>query len=238
MKKITHIATLIIASLALTNCVSHKAYTKETQAAITPQRVLQELKDGNHRFAFGKGKKRDLVAQAKQTAYSQYPVAAVLGCIDSRASNELIFDQGIGDIFSVRVAGNVLSNDILGSLEFATAIAGAKVVIVVGHTRCGAVKGACNNAQLGHLTALLEKIKPAILQATTQTKNERKGPAFEDQVAVENVKHVIKLMRSQSPIIHDLERQGKLLIMGALYHLDSRKVEFFNEKHSAISHNS
>jgi carbonic anhydrase len=202
--------------------------TKSTQAATSPQQALQALKDGNAGFAAGRGKQRDLAAQAEKTAAGQYPIAAVLGCIDSRASNELIFDQGIGDIFSARVAGNVLNDDLLGSLEFATAKAGAKAIVVVGHTRCGAVGGACSHVKLGHVTGLVEKIQPAVSKVAKTSRSAASGPEFEDKVAAENVKLVVSQIRSQSPILRKLEQDGKLVIAGGIYDLHTRKVEFFN----------
>ena len=220
---------VLVAAFAMISCATSKVQTKESQAAITPQQAVKALKEGNVRFASGHSIRRDLVAQAKKTSSGQHPMAAVLGCIDSRASNEIIFDQGIGDIFSARVAGNVLNDDVLGSLEFATAKSGAKAILVVGHTRCGAVIGACSNAKLGHVTGLLEKIKPAVRKAASDPKCEHAGPAFEDQVAAENVKDVVAAIRAQSAVLAKLERDGKLVISGGLYHLDTGLVEFFSQ---------
>jgi carbonic anhydrase len=229
MNKQIHQALTLLAASTLISCASTKVQTKESQAAITPQQAVAALKQGNERFAAGHSLHRDLVAQAKQTASGQHPIAAVLGCIDSRASNELIFDQGIGDIFSARVAGNVLNDDVLGSLEFATAKAGAKAIVVVGHTRCGAVSGACSNAKLGHVTGLLEKIKPAVHRVSAGLKTRPSGPDFEDRVAAENVKLVVAAIRDQSPVLAKLERDGKLVITGGLYHLDTGRIEFFQQ---------
>ncbi len=216
---------VLLTAVALVSCATSNVETKSTQAATSPQQALKALKDGNARFAAGRGKQRNLTAQAEKTAAGQYPFAAVLGCIDSRASNELIFDQGIGDIFSARVAGNVLNDDLLGSLEFATAKAGAKAIVVVGHTRCGAVGGACNHVKLGHVTGLVEKIQPAVRKVSKSGKS----PAeFEDEVAAENVKLVVSQIRSQSPILRKLEQDGKLVIAGGIYDLHTREVEFFN----------
>lgn len=219
---------LILAAVSLVSCATSTVQTKTTQAAITPQQALKSLQDGNARFAAGRSKHHDLVAQAEKTSTGQYPIAAVLGCIDSRASNELIFDQGIGDIFSARVAGNVLNSDLLGSLEFATVKAGAKAIVVVGHTRCGAVGGACSHAKLGHVTALLDKIQPAVSKVSKSSNGVKSGPVFEDQVSAENVRLVVSQIRAQSPLIRKLEKDGKLVIAGGLYHLDTRKVEFLN----------
>ncbi|MEI6537501.1 MAG: carbonic anhydrase, partial [Verrucomicrobiaceae bacterium] len=178
MKQIAQLILAVAVITSLSSCASSKVQTKESQAAITPAQALKSLQDGNARFASGHSKKNNLPDQVKATAGGQHPIAAVLGCIDSRASHELIFDQGIGDIFSARVAGNVLNDDLLGSLEFATAKSGAKAILVLGHTRCGAVIGACQNAKLGHVTGLLEKIKPAVRQVTADPKCEHSGPAF------------------------------------------------------------
>ncbi len=229
MKHPFYQALALIALATLTNCATSKVQTKESQSSISPQEALKALQQGNDRFASGRRIHRDLVAQAKQTASGQHPIAAVLGCIDSRASNELIFDQGIGDIFSARVAGNVLSDDVLGSLEFATAKAGAKAIMVVGHTRCGAVSGACANTKLGHVTGLLEKIKPAVRKVISNPNCAHAGPAFEDLVSSENVRQVVAAIRSQSPILAKLEREGKLAITGGIYHLETGRVEFFHQ---------
>ncbi len=229
MKHHFHMALAIIATSNLISCATSKVQTKDSQAAITPQQALTTLKEGNARFASGHSIHRDLVAQVKKTSSGQHPIAAVLGCIDSRASSELIFDQGIGDIFSARVAGNVLNDDVLGSLEFATAKAGAKAVVIVGHTRCGAVGGACSNAKLGHVTGLLAKIKPAVRKVSSDPKIKHTGAAFEDEVAAENVKQVMAAIRRQSPILAKMELEGKLLITGGIYHLDTGLVEFFSQ---------
>lgn len=228
MKKTIQPSILILAAFSLVSCATSTVQTKTTQAATTPQQALKSLQEGNARFAASRGKHHDLVAQAEKTSTGQYPIAAVLGCIDSRASNELIFDQGIGDIFSARVAGNVLNDDLLASLEFATVKAGAKAIVVVGHTRCGAVSGACNHAKLGHVTALLDKIQPAVRAVSAKSKAAKNSPEFEDEVAAQNVRLVVSQIRSRSPLIKNLEREGKLLIAGGIYHLDTRKVEFFN----------
>lgn len=228
MKNTIQPCLILLAAFSAVSCATSNVQTKATQAATTPQQAIKSLQDGNARFAEGRSKHRNLVAQAEKSATGQYPIAAVLGCVDSRASNELIFDQGIGDIFSARVAGNVINDDLLGSLEFATAKAGAKAIVVVGHTRCGAVSGACNHAKLGHVTGLLEKIQPAVRKVAKTSHSPASGPEFEDKVAAENVKLVVSQIRSQSTILRDLERDGKVVITGALYHLDTRKVEFFN----------
>ena len=219
---------LILATASLVSCATSEVQTRASQASTTPQQALQSLKDGNARFAAGRSRHHDLVAQAEKTSSGQYPIAAVLGCIDSRASNELIFDQGIGDIFSARVAGNVINNDLLGSLEYAAVKAGAKAIVVVGHTRCGAVAGACGQAKLDHLTGLLDKIQPAVIKVSKSSGGVKSGPAFEDEVSAENVRQVVSQIRTQSPLIRKLEKDGKLIIVGGLYHLETRKVEFLD----------
>lgn len=228
MKNIIQSSILLLTAISLMSCATSTVQTKTSQAATTPQQALKSLQDGNARFAAGRSKNHNLVAQAEKTSTGQYPVAAVLGCIDSRASNELIFDQGIGDIFSARVAGNVLNDDLLGSLEFATVKAGAKAIVVVGHTRCGAVGGACSHAKLGHVTGLLDRIQPAVRKVSATSKAAKNSPAFEDEVAAENVRLVVSQIRAQSPLIKNLEREGKLVIAGGIYHLNTRKVEFLN----------
>lgn len=215
---------MILTACSLVSCATSNVQTKATQQSTTPDQAIRTLKEGNARFAAGRGKHRDLAAQAEKSADGQYPIAAVLGCVDSRASAELIFDQGIGDIFSARVAGNVLNDDLLGSLEFATAKAGAKAIVVVGHTRCGAVSGACSHAKLGHVTGLLEKIQPAVRKVSKAGKTTTE---YEDQVAAENVKLVVSQIRSKSPVIRKLEQNGQLEVVGGMYDLHTRKVTFF-----------
>ncbi len=230
MRHIIHQTLIILTAASLVSCASTKVQTKATQTSTTPQQAVKALKEGNARFVAGRSTHRNLVAQAKETKTGQYPIAAILGCMDSRASSELIFDQGIGDIFSTRVAGNVIDGDLLGSLEYATAYAGAKAIIVVGHTRCGAVGGACHNTKLGNLTGLLEKIKPAVRKVKSDPNIEHHGQAFEDRVSAENVKLVVAQIRAQSSVMQKLEHEGKIIITGALYHLDTREVEFFDIK--------
>lgn len=219
------ILTALLAVACLSSCSTSMVQTKESQATLTPTQAIETLRAGNERFATGHSRNRDLVAQARRTSSGQHPIAAVLGCIDSRVSPELVFDQGIGDLFAARVAGNVLNADLLGSLEFATARSGARAIVVLGHTRCGAVAGACSNADLGHLTGLLEKIKPAIRKVSSTSPRDA---GFEDRVAAMNVRDVVTGIRRQSPIIRKLEQQGKLTIRGAVYHLDTGRVEFLD----------
>jgi len=166
--------------------------------------------------------------QANETKSGQFPFAAILSCIDSRTSAELIFDQGLGDIFSIRIAGNILNEDILGSMEFACKIAGSKLIVVLGHTKCGAIEGACDNIELGHITTLLSKVKPAIA-IETETKSERnsRNKHFVENVTVNNVNITVKQVKEQSPLLREMEQSGKIKIIGGLYDLDTGKVTFY-----------
>lgn len=206
-----------------------KAQTKETQAALNPAAAIALLKEGNERFVANKKADRDLLEQVKQTTSGQYPFATVLSCIDSRVSAELVFDQGVGDIFSARVAGNIVNEDILGSMEFACKLAGTKVIVVLGHTSCGAVKGACDDAKMGNLTILLHKIKPAV-RAITEPSDESlrnsKNATFVNQVAEKNVHLTIEDIRSLSPVLKDMEDNGEIAIVGAMYDIADGKVHF------------
>ena len=200
--------------------------TKEQRDKMTPDEVIQHMKAGNERFRSGKPQHRDLMSEAKATAKGQYPAAIVFSCIDSRAPAELILDFGIGYIFSGRVAGNVVDEDILGSMEFACKVAGSKVALVMGHTACGAIKGAIDSVQLGNLTALLAKIRPAV--EATQYTGERsaKNYAFVDAVARKNVSLTIANIREKSPVLRDLESTGSIKIAGSMYNLETGAVEF------------
>jgi carbonic anhydrase len=206
-----------------------KAHTKESQSNITPEIALQLLKEGNLRFQNNKRTNRDLMQQVEETSGGQYPFATILSCIDSRVSSELIFDQGIGDIFSARVAGNFVNEDILGSMEFACKLAGTKLVLVLGHTSCGAVKGACDHARLGNLTKLIQKIEPAV-EAVTEPKdvNLRNSGNLEfvDNVAAKNVAMTIENIRKESPILAEMEKEGEIMIVGAMYNISSGSVDF------------
>jgi carbonic anhydrase len=201
--------------------------TKATQAAITPAVALQMLKDGNDRFVQGAMLRRDLRQQVKATGDGQFPFAAIVGCIDSRASNELIFDQGIGDLFSARVAGNFIDDEVLGGLEFACALSGAKQIVVVGHSECGAVKGACDDVVLGNLTRTLANIKPAVAAVTGYDANRTsRNRAFVQAVAVKNVVLGIERIRSHSPILRALADKGTIGLAGAMYDVHSGRVTF------------
>jgi carbonic anhydrase len=205
-----------------------RTHTKETQSNLTPQLAIDILKEGNERFVNNLKANRNLLQQVNDTASGQFPFAAILSCMDSRTSAELIFDQGLGDIFSIRVAGNVLNQDILGSMEYACKVAGSKLVVVLGHTKCGAIVGACNQVELGNLTSLLIKVKPAI-DAATQTITDRTGnnPEFVYQVTENNVHLTIAKIREESPILAELENQGEILIIGGVYDVETGQVNFF-----------
>lgn len=205
-----------------------RTQSKETQSHLTPDLAIQILKDGNDRFMHNLKANRNLLQQVNETSSGQYPFATILSCIDSRTSAELIFDQGLGDIFSIRIAGNVLNEDILGSMEFATKIVGTKVIVVLGHTKCGAIVGACNHVEMGHLTTLLNKIQPAIYQEKT-TKENRTGAnaTFVQNVTELNVHLTIERIRRESPIIAELESTGKIKIIGGLYDVETGKVLFY-----------
>jgi carbonic anhydrase len=206
-----------------------KALTKEAQAKISPMGAVEILKQGNERFVKNRKADRDLLEQVKDTATGQYPFATILSCIDSRVSAELIFDQGVGDIFSVRVAGNIVNEDLLGSMEFACKLAGTKVIVVLGHTSCGAVKGACDDAHLGNLTTLLSKIKPAV-QAVAEPEDPAQRTSqnltFVDQVAMTNVQMTIENIRKQSPVLRIMEEDGEIALVGAMYDISTGVVDF------------
>ena len=197
--------------------------TKESLAAMKPADALEKLKQGNGRFVSGASGPRDLKAQVKATASGQYPFAAVLSCMDSRVPPEMVFDQGIGDLFVVRVAGNVIDSDDLGSLEYGTKVVGSKLIIVMGHTSCGAVKGAIEDVQLGNLTMLLEKIRPVVKASGP---GDAHDAAYVDRVAEANVRQSIREMREKSPTIRELADSGKIGIAGAMYDVSTGKVTF------------
>jgi carbonic anhydrase len=205
-----------------------RTHSKETQSSLTPQLALDILKEGNDRFMNNLKANRNLLQQVNETAAGQFPFATILSCIDSRTSAELIFDQGLGDIFSIRIAGNILNEDILGSMEFATKVVGTKIIVVLGHTKCGAIVGACNHVEMGNLTTLLKKVQPAIEKETT-TKENRDGSnaAFVNNVTSLNVQLTIDRIRKESPIVAELEQEGKIKIIGGLYDVETGKVDFY-----------
>lgn len=207
-----------------------KTLTKELQAQITPQKALELLKEGNKRFVKNLQEHRDLLEQANVTSDGQFPFAIVLSCIDSRTSVELIFDQGLGDVFSARVAGNIVNTDILGSMEFATKVAGSKIVVVLGHSKCGAVKGACDHVEMGNLTELLSKIQPAIYEEKTTTENRTSSNSeFVENVAALNVKRTVQSILQRSPIIKDLLDNKQIGVVGGMHNIDTGEVEFYED---------
>ena len=201
---------------------------KRCQEGVTPKQVLERLKAGNERFANGYMTARNFDEQVKATAAGQFPLASIVSCIDSRAPAEIVFDQGIGDLFNARVAGNIINDDILGSLEFASKVAGARLVVVLGHTSCGAIKGACDNVQLGHLTGLLARIMPAVKAVETRDADRSsKNYAFVEKVAERNVRMSVQEIRDTSPILKDMEDKGEIMIVGAMYDVASGKVTWY-----------
>jgi carbonic anhydrase len=205
-----------------------KTLTKEIQTAISPNMALELLKDGNKRFVSNLKVNRNLLQQANETSDGQHPFAVILSCIDSRTSAELIFDQGLGDIFSVRIAGNIVNEDILGSMEFGCKVAGSKIIVVLGHTKCGAVKGACDHIEMGNLTALLTKIKPAVddEQSTTENRNSSNNE-FVENVSVINVKRTVKSIVERSPILKEMIEKGEIGIVGGTHDITTGLVTFY-----------
>ncbi len=201
--------------------------TKETQDKLTPQDALTLLKKGNQRFVDNKKLGRDLLKQVVETSTGQYPFAVVLGCIDSRVPTEIVFDQGVGDVFSTRVAGSVINEDVLGSLEYSCKVAGSKLIIVLGHSKCGAVTSACKEIELGNITALLNKIKPAV-DTIKSNSNGEVNDQFVDKVIHENTKHSIERIRKESPILAEMEANNEIEIVGAYYDVNTGIVEFYS----------
>jgi len=205
-----------------------KTLTKEMQNAISPSMALDLLKEGNRRFVNNLKINRNLLQQANETSDGQHPFAVILSCIDSRTSAELIFDQGLGDVFSVRIAGNIVNEDILGSMEFGCKVAGAKIIVVLGHTKCGAIKGACDNVELGNLTSLISKIKPAVDQETATSSNRTSSNAgFVENVAELNVSLSVKNILLQSPIIAEMVKNDEIGIVGGVHDISTGEVKFF-----------
>lgn len=204
-----------------------KTQTKVSQANITPAMAVDRLKEGNSRFLENKRIARNLNQQVDETSNGQYPFAAILGCIDSRVPAELVFDQGIGDIFNVRIAGNFVNKDILGSLEFACKAAGARAILVLGHTKCGAVKGACDDVKLGNLTGMLENLKPALNAVTDVKENRTSANAeFVQKVADTNVNLTISAIKEQSDVLREMHENGEIAIIGGMYDVETGKVAF------------
>ena len=207
-----------------------KAHNKETQAQMTPRKALQFLQEGNDRFINNLKANRNLLEQANETRDGQWPFATILSCIDSRTSAELIFDQGLGDIFSVRIAGNIVNTDILGSMEFACKVAGSKLIVVLGHSKCGAVKGACDHVEMGNLTELLSKIQPAVYQEKDTTDNRTsKNSEFVENVSEINVKRSVKNIIERSFVLEQMLEEGQIGIVGAMHDIESGKVIFYDD---------
>ncbi len=209
-----------------------RAHTSETQASITPLKALEILKEGNKRFVNNLKAHRDLLEQANETREGQWPFAVILSCIDSRTSVELVFDQGLGDVFSIRIAGNIVNTDIIGSIEFACKIAGSKLIVVLGHSHCGAIKGACDHVEMGNLTELLSKIQPAVYQETQTAKTEQRNSTneeFVENVANLNVKRSVKMVVDRSYILEQMIEKGDVAIIGAKHNLDTGLVEFYED---------
>ena len=207
-----------------------KAHTKETQSTATPEKALQFLREGNYRFLNSLKANRNLLQQVNETRDGQFPFAAVLSCIDSRTSAELIFDQGLGDIFSIRIAGNVINDDILGSMEFSCKLAGSKLIVVLGHTKCGAIKGACDNVELGNLSTLLNKIQPSVYYEKTVTENRNAGnPEFVEKVAVIQVKKSVETIIERSIVLREMIENKEVGLIGAIYNVETGEVDFLEE---------
>ncbi|WP_084282687.1 carbonic anhydrase family protein [Deefgea rivuli] len=204
-----------------------KTVTKAVQAGITPDKAIEILKAGNVRFASNKSVSYDYKKQVGQTALGQYPLATVVSCIDSRSAPEQVLNQGIGNIFTARVAGNTVNTDILGSLEFAAKVAGSRAIVVLGHTNCGAIKGACDGVKMGNLTSLLENFMPAVNATKTDGERNSKNHEFVEDVAEMNVKLTVEKIREMSPVLKEMEDQGKIKIVGAMYDISNGKVTWY-----------
>ncbi|HVJ91443.1 MAG TPA: carbonic anhydrase family protein [Labilithrix sp.] len=209
-----------------------KTHSKETQASTTPRRALEFLREGNLRFVKNLRMKRELLEQANETREGQWPFATILSCIDSRTSAELIFDQGLGDIFSIRIAGTIINTDILGSMEFACKVAGSKLLVVLGHTSCGAVKGACDHVEMGNLTELLAKLQPAVYQERTvldPTERASKNREFVENVSRINVRRSVRAVIERSYILEHMVMAEQIGIIGGMHDLNTGLVEFYED---------
>lgn len=203
-----------------------KTLTHDMQKALTPDNALELLKSGNKRFVSNLKLNRNLLEQVNETREGQYPFAAILSCIDSRAPAELIFDQGLGDIFSIRIAGNFINEDILGSMEFACKIAGSKLIVVLGHTHCGAIKGVCDDVELGNLTQMLNKIKPALQRVTDEVVRDSSNIFFVNKVVQKNIEYSLEQIPQRSPVLKELVDSGAIKIIGATYDIENGEVTF------------
>ena len=231
MNKLKHavvIAALAVTSLALADDHSYQTFDQEAQQALTPDQAIDILKAGNERFVSGESYDRDLIDQQKDTAGGQFPFAVVLSCLDSRSAPEVVFDQGVGDLFVGRVAGNVVDTNLLGSFEFATAAAGSKLIVVMGHTACGAVKGACDSVEVGNLTALLDEIEPAIdaVQTPAGTDRSSANTEFVNQVVHTNVRMQVNELLRRSDVIRGMVEAGEVKVVGAVHDLATGEVTF------------
>jgi carbonic anhydrase len=207
-----------------------RTHTQETQATITPAKALAFLKEGNERFRANLQVSRNLLQQINETREGQFPFATILSCIDSRTGAELIFDQGLGDIFSIRLAGNVINDDVLGSMEFSCRAAGARLVVVLGHTQCGAIKGACDQVQLGNLSALLNKIQPSVYRERTVTDDRTsKNSAFVERVAEIHVRRSVDAVVEQSVVLREMIDRGEIALVGAMYSVETGAVTFLDD---------
>jgi len=206
-----------------------KTLTKDLQESITPEMALDLLKEGNKRFINNLKANRNLLQQANDTSEGQHPFAVILSCIDSRTSAEIIFDQGLGDIFSVRIAGNIINEDILGSMEFACKVAGSKIITVLGHTNCGAIKGACDHVEMGNLTTLLSKIRPAIDDELTVIDERHSGnEEFVGKVTLINVRRAMQGIVQRSPILKEMLESEQILLVGGIHNIASGEVIFYS----------
>ncbi|MFD2514863.1 carbonic anhydrase family protein [Pontibacter locisalis] len=205
-----------------------RTQTKETQSQLTPQKAIEILTEGNKRFVNNLKANRNLLQQVNETSTGQHPFAIILSCIDSRTSAELIFDQGLGDIFSARIAGNIVNEDILGSMEFACKVAGSKLIVVLGHTKCGAIKGACDHVEMGNLTGLVKKIEPSV--NTVETKGDRTSAnaEFVEKVAEANVHRMLDEVESKSEILREMIKNGEIGIVGGMYDVETGAVDFYD----------
>lgn len=207
-----------------------RTYTKDTQSTTTPQMALQLLREGNYRFQNNLKASRDLLQQVNETRDGQFPIAAILSCIDSRTSAELIFDQGLGDVFSIRLAGNVVSDAVLGSMEFACKVAGSKLVVVLGHTKCGAIKGACDGVQMGNLTTLLNLIQPSVyLERTVRDGRDSKNEEFVEKVTHIHVRRSVEGIIERSMVLREMIERGEVGLIGAVYDVETGAVEFLED---------
>lgn len=207
-----------------------RTLTKEMQAQLTPEMIIERLQAGNTRFVNNLKVNRNLLQQVNETSEGQHPFACILSCIDSRTSAELIFDQGLGDIFSCRIAGNILNEDILGSMEFACKVAGSKLIVVLGHTKCGAIKGACDHVEMGNLTTLLKKVKPALdAEVTTKENRNASNSEFVEKVSDLNVRLTLQQIPEQSEILTEMVQKGEIALIGAMYDVETGEVKFYDD---------